>query len=96
MGVGLLTFMLASTGVLMLIQGRKLFDGKLDPRKRQPAPPKRDIMSILTGPAVSISGACDTRQGVALLQARRALAAARHACDSELSARNSSAIGRRA
>jgi hypothetical protein len=83
MAVGLLTFVLASTGVLMMIHGATLFDRKLVSGRRHFATPGCDLMHILTGPAVLAGRACDTRQGVALMQARQAIAAARHAYDSE-------------
>jgi hypothetical protein len=72
--IGLLTFLLATAGMLMLIHGARLFEGKSGGPAAGPASPTRDVPP---DPLRSTGDACDTRRGVALLQARRAIGAAR-------------------
>jgi hypothetical protein len=71
--IGLLTFLLASAGMLMLIQGARLFEGRPGGEAAKPAS-ARDASA---DPLGSTADACDTRRGVALLQARGAIGAAR-------------------
>lgn len=74
--VGLLTFVLASTGILLLIHGAKVFESD-----REPAPAERRHSRpadhhVVAEPVPPIREALDTRQGVALILARQAMAAA--------------------
>jgi hypothetical protein len=73
LAIGLLTFLLASAGMLMLIHGARLFEGRPCGEAAKPA----SARDASVDPLGSAADACDTRRGVALLQARGAIGAAR-------------------
>lgn len=74
--IGLLTFVLASAGVLLLIHGRKLFHRR-NHRSGDVPQPETPLTSRLIEPIALAGRALDTRGGVAMMQARHAIAAAR-------------------
>ncbi|MFD1952186.1 hypothetical protein ACFSGX_15535 [Sphingomonas arantia] len=67
LGIGLLTFMLASAGVLLLIHGVALFGRTIN--EAPPATP--DLIGRLLDPITPAGRAYDTRRGVAMMQTRR-------------------------
>jgi hypothetical protein len=76
-GLGLLTFMLASTGILLLIHGDRLFR-RIDDDGRDHAPTCRGpLMRRLLEPITPAGRAFDTRHGASMMQARHAIASAR-------------------
>lgn len=71
---GLITFMLGSTGVLLLIHGATLFERSTIRQSTAPHTRTRDnCISTLTEPIMSAGRAYDTRRGVAAIQAHQAL-----------------------
>jgi hypothetical protein len=75
LGISLLTFVLASTGLLLLIHGSRLFS-------RHPGFTGRsherdaNLARRLAEPITLVGRAFDTRNGVAMMQARHAIASA--------------------
>jgi hypothetical protein len=79
MGIGLLTFLLASAGVLMLIHGAKLFEGKLGSGGRGATPSKLDALARRGDAPAQSDGTATPQRVVALMQARRVITAAHSA-----------------
>ena len=78
LGVGLLTFVLASIGILLLLHGSKLFRrsvGPVPPNASAPSRREWEVERLLAAGSPEAM-LLDTRHGVALLLAYRALAAA--------------------
>ena len=74
--LGLLTFCLASTGLLLLLHGKKLFDRSAASNRLLPAERERRdlIVKALLESGSPEAVLLDTRRGVALVLAYRALA----------------------
>lgn len=76
-GLGLLTFLLASTATLLMIHGDKLFR-RMDDYDPEPAPiGHRPLLPRLLEPITPAGCAFDTRHGASMMQARHGSASAR-------------------
>ncbi|MBB3349962.1 hypothetical protein [Sphingomonas sp. BK069] len=71
--LGLLSFVLATCGILLLVHGRKL----LEPPPQARLEPAPSLQERFTRPVPPTSGAFDTRRSASLMQARHVIAVAR-------------------
>lgn len=77
--LGLLTFVLASTGVLLLIHGDRLFRRVVAEDCAERKRPAHRFVTRLLQPIEPAGRAFDTRHGASMMQARHAIDAARGA-----------------
>lgn len=78
-GLALLTFILASTGILLLIHGDKLFKAVPEDASGDDVPAKTAFRMRLEEPITPRGRAFDTRHGVSIMQARHQIALSRRA-----------------
>jgi hypothetical protein len=71
----LLTFILLSTGILLIVHGNKLFERSTS--GGSPGKPATDLAAWLMEPSKAHSRAYDTRHGASLMQARHAIRTSR-------------------
>ncbi|MEG8038676.1 hypothetical protein QP166_04675 [Sphingomonas sp. LR60] len=76
-GLGLLTFVLASTGILLLIHGAKLFKPAPDRLRSEELRARTAFRSRLEAPITPQGRAFDTRHGASMMQARHRMGLAR-------------------
>ena len=76
LAASLATFMLASAGMLLLIHGARLFAPVVFLPPGEPERPTASLTPMRAALTDLPGSACDTRRGIASLQARRALAVA--------------------
>lgn len=70
LGLGLMTFVLASAGVLLIIHGAGLFGRDRERSGRSQEPARRDMWQLFTGPVTLAGPFYDTRFGASLMKAR--------------------------
>ena len=85
LGLALLTFMLASTGILLLINGAKVFGREWECRARAGKPTRRDLHALFTAPVTFAGLFYDTKYGVSLMKARHGVKGAKRFDDRQLS-----------
>ncbi|WP_342659293.1 hypothetical protein NPJ82_17805 (plasmid) [Sphingomonas sp. NY01] len=78
-GLGLLTFILASTGLLLLIHGAKLFKSAPDRLRGEDLRARAAFRSRLEAPITPQGRVFDTRHGASMMQARYRMGLSRHA-----------------
>lgn len=78
-GLGLLTFTLASTGLLLLIHGPKLFQSAPDRLRGKDLRARAAFRSRLEAPITPQGRVFDTRHGASMMQARHRMGLSRHA-----------------
>lgn len=71
--LGLISFLLATCGILLLVHGRKL----LEPAPHARQKPASSLQERLTRPISPATQAFDTRRSASLMQARHVIAVAR-------------------
>ena len=76
-GLGLLTFILASTGILLLIHGAKLFKPAPERLRREALRARIAFRSRLEAPITPQGRAFDTRHGASMMQARHRMGLSR-------------------
>ncbi|WP_294213690.1 hypothetical protein [uncultured Sphingomonas sp.] len=78
-GLALLTFILASTGMLLLVYGAKLFIPAPDRLRRGEPRTRAELRARLEAPIAPQGRAFDTRHGASMMQARHRVGLSRRA-----------------
>ncbi|MEI5688810.1 hypothetical protein [Sphingomonas kyungheensis] len=79
--LGLATFLLAASGVLLLLHGRRLLARPATAQDRRGSSPQQDLRARLLDPITPAGRAYDTRRGAALMKTRHRAAAATACAD---------------